>query len=253
MRRPLLALALATQLTPAFAEPQAPPPALLIDGVGESGVDHPRVTRSAEGSPVYSVGEPTDDEQLYLELINRTRADPLAEALRLANLTDPDVRNAYEFFKVDLQKFVNDTAGYPVAQPLAFELRLIEAARGHSSWMLTHGLQDHDQTNPPGSGNVSATLTDRLAAVGYPFSTAGESIYAFAKDPEHGHAGPGSTGRDQAGSSEQQRQRQAEARRYAGGQLFRERFEQSENHAGWRRHRGTREDADPVDLLRLGE
>jgi hypothetical protein len=55
--------------------------------------------------------------------------------------------------------------------------------------MLTHGLQDHDQTNPPGSGNVSATLTDRLAAVGYPFSTAGESIYAFAKDPEHGHAG----------------------------------------------------------------
>ena len=189
MRRPLLALALATQLTPAFAEPQAPPPALLIDGVGESGVDHPRVTRSAEGSPLYSVGEPTDDEQLYLELINRTRADPLAEALRLANLTDPDVRNAYEFFKVDLQKFVNDTAGYPVAQPLAFELRLIEAARGHSDWMLTHGLQDHDQTNPPGSGNVSATLTDRLAAVGYPFSTAGESIYAFAKDPEHGHAG----------------------------------------------------------------
>lgn len=70
---------------------------------------------------------------------------------------------------------------------------------------------------------------------------------------EHGHAVPGSTGRDQAGSSEQQRQRQAEARRYAGGQLFRERFGQSENHAGWWRHRRTREDADPVDLLRLGE
>lgn len=189
MRRPLLALALTTQLAPAFAEPQAPPPALVIEGVGNGGLDRPRVTRSADGTPLYSVGEPTDDEQLYLELVNRTRAAPLAEALRLANLTDPDVRNAYEFFAVDLQKFVNDTAGYPVAQPLAFESRLIEAARGHSSWMLTHGIQAHDQTTPPGSGNVTASLGDRLTAAGYPFSTAGESIFAFAKDPEHGHAG----------------------------------------------------------------
>lgn len=182
---------LATLLFAAYAvqaEPQAPPPAIIITGSPEV-QPAAQIQRAGVGTTLYSIGEPTDEEQLYLELVNRTRADALTEALRLANTTDPDIRSAYQFFKVDLQKFVNDTAGYPVAQPLAFESRLITAARGHSTWMLTHGIQSHDQTDPPGSANVVADLGDRLNAVGYPFTNAGESIYAFASSPEQGHAG----------------------------------------------------------------
>lgn len=187
MFRPTLAAFLFAAYT-VQAEPQAPPPAITITGSpkNESGGG---IQRAGVGTTLYSIGEPTDEEQLYLELVNRTRADALAEALRLANTTDPDIRSAYEFFKVDLQKFVNDTAGYPAAQPLAFESRLITAARGHSTWMLTHGIQSHDETDPPGSANVVADLGDRLNAVGYPFTNAGESIYAYASSPEQGHAG----------------------------------------------------------------
>lgn len=187
MLRPTLA-ALLVAAYAVQAEPQAPPPAISITGSPEA-QPSAQLQRAGVGTTLYSIGEPTDEEQLYLELVNRTRADALAEALRLANTTDPDIRSAYQFFKVDLQKFVNDTAGYPPAQPLAFEARLITAARGHSAWMLAHGIQAHDQTDPPGSANVVADLGDRLNAVSYPFTNAGESIYAFASSPEQGHAG----------------------------------------------------------------
>jgi hypothetical protein len=144
----------------------------------------------AAGTTLYSIGQPTADEQLYLELLNRTRADALTEALRLANTTNPDILAAYQFFGVDRQKFVDDTAGYPAVQPVSFEARIMEAARGHSAWMLVNGIQAHDQTDPPGSTNIVNTLTDRLKAAGYfPFSAGGESVYTAAENPEHGHAG----------------------------------------------------------------
>ncbi len=174
--------------TTLLAEPQAPPPAISISAPARA-TSAPAPVRAAAGTAAYSIGDPTDEEQLYLELVNRARANAAAEARRLANLTDPDVQGAYSFFKVDLQKFVADTSGYPVAQPLAFEPRMIDAARGHSTWMLTHGIQAHDQTDPPGSTNITANLGQRLTASGYPYFTAGESIYAFAQSPEHGHAG----------------------------------------------------------------
>ena len=41
------------------------------------------------GQPIqFSIGDPSDDEQLYLELINRARANPTAEAQRLIALND---------------------------------------------------------------------------------------------------------------------------------------------------------------------
>lgn len=191
MNRAVLALMLLG--VPASAEsiaPQAPPPAITIErpDAPTDGMETRRPARAAV-TTLYSIGDPTDDEQLYLELVNRTRADALAEALRLANTTNPDLLSAYQFFSVDLQKFVNDTAGYPRVQPLSFEPRITQAARAHSAWMLTHGIQAHDETDPPGSGNVVNTLGNRLDTVGYPLSTAGESIFAFALNPEQGHAG----------------------------------------------------------------
>ena len=41
------------------------------------------------GQTLYDFGNPTGDEQLYIELINRARADPPAEGARLAASTNP--------------------------------------------------------------------------------------------------------------------------------------------------------------------
>src|SRR4051812_43605642 len=52
----------------------------------------------------YSIGNPTDEEQLYLELINRARKDPNAEALRLIALNDPAVQQALQLVDLNLLK-----------------------------------------------------------------------------------------------------------------------------------------------------
>ncbi|HRI15546.1 MAG TPA: hypothetical protein PLX89_21315 [Verrucomicrobiota bacterium] len=167
----------------ARGESPAPPPAVTAERpLAEVPPETRRVSPAAEET-LYSVGDPTDEEQMYLELINYVRADPAGEAQRLASSTDPDVQAAYAQYGVDLNKFVTDTSAYPVAPPLAFEPRLIQAARGHSQWMKTTGTQAHDETNP------KRTTGDRINAVGYPWRIYGESIFAYSHSPWHGHAG----------------------------------------------------------------
>ena len=61
-------------------------------------------SRSWAAEPVaYEIGDPTDAEQLYLELMNRSRANPTAEGVRLAESTDPTIQSALKYFSVDLQ------------------------------------------------------------------------------------------------------------------------------------------------------
>ena len=51
---------------------------------------------------LYSIGSPTNEEQLYLEYINRARANPPAEGVRLEDTTDSEVLSAYSYFGVNL-------------------------------------------------------------------------------------------------------------------------------------------------------
>ena len=105
----LLIFSCATQMTPVRADetpssqpglvPHAPPPAPPVT------IRTPTPERRSprpQGPTLYSIGDPTDEEQLYLEYINRSRSDPPAEGVRLANTTDTDVLSAYSFFSVDL-------------------------------------------------------------------------------------------------------------------------------------------------------
>ena len=93
-----------------LADPVAPPPAITAFEVKQP----PRHVPAPAGGPVqYSIGEPTDDEQFYLELLNRTRMNPTAEGVRLANTQDADTLGAYKFFQVDLTKFQADLAALP--------------------------------------------------------------------------------------------------------------------------------------------
>jgi hypothetical protein len=156
--------------------PSRDPPAVVVQQP---------VPRFAPALPgvAYSHGDPTAKEQFMLELINRARANPAAEGVRLQTTTDPDILGAYGFFGVNLSQMAADFAGYPARPPLAFNANLIAAARGHSQDMAVHDFQDH-------VGSNGSTFTDRINGAGYTgWNAAGENIYAYADSVPYGHAG----------------------------------------------------------------
>ena len=92
---------------------------------------------------------PTDHDQYLLELINRGRLAPAAEAAR---------------YGVDLNEGLDpDTISADPKQPLAFSPFLIDAAQNHSQWML-----DQDVFSHTGAGGSSSA--GRMAGAGYVFS-----------------------------------------------------------------------------------
>ncbi|MCD6048635.1 MAG: SCP-like extracellular [Verrucomicrobia bacterium] len=162
--------------------PQAPEP------------NPPRITNTNAFSPakvglsagptLYSIGQPTDDEQLYLELINRARANPPAEGIWLSQLTDLGVLNAVDFFDVNLPVMVAEFSIIPPAQPLAFNSAIIAAARLHSAVMFTNQVQEHQVTSVG-----EPDLGQRLLNQGYTLGAAGENIFSYSENTLYGHAG----------------------------------------------------------------
>lgn len=126
--------------------------------------------------------EPTDEEQWMLELINRARADPPAEGIRLANHPDPQIQSAHRFFNHDLQKMIEEFAGYPPVPPLAMNLQLLSAARQHAIDMKDNNFQGH-------IGSDGSDPGQRITKAGYPWNAYGENVYSYAKSVEYGHAG----------------------------------------------------------------
>lgn len=177
-------LGLCGHLQFAFAEPgvpQAPPPAPPIQIAPPHGPQF-GPPQPPPGATLWPSGDPTDEEQLYLEFINRARANPTAEAARLAATTDPDVLSAYNFFNVDLNKLQSDMASLAPTPPLAMNAQLLAAARAHARDMATNGFQGH-------IGTDGSTPGDRISRTGYSWSTYGENVYSYAKSVFHGYAG----------------------------------------------------------------
>lgn len=173
---------LSAQPTPStvLAQHQAPPtPPPIITNATPGG---PRPT--LEAVPVlYSIGNPTDEEQLYLEYVNRARANPTAEGIRLRDTTDPDVLSAYASFSVDTSLMASQIATNPVAPPLSINPNLTIAARQHSQDMLVNDYQGH-------TGSDGSTLGTRASTNGYSnFSNLGENVFSYSKTVFYGHAG----------------------------------------------------------------
>ncbi|TAG27597.1 MAG: hypothetical protein EAZ36_06650, partial [Verrucomicrobia bacterium] len=160
------------------AQAASTPPAIVVAPESKSG----RAVRSTPASPLYSIGTPTDAEQAYLELINRARANPKAEGIRLATTTDANVLSAYSFFVVDLVLMKAEFEALPVRPPLAMNARLTNAARGHSNDMFTQAFQGH-------TGSGGSTLGTRATAAGYNFASLGENVFSYSDSTWHGHAG----------------------------------------------------------------
>ncbi|MBX9700028.1 MAG: CAP domain-containing protein, partial [Acetobacteraceae bacterium] len=104
------------------------------------------------------MAQPTDYEQYLLELVNRARANPGAEAQRLG---------------IGLNDGLSPgTIAATAKQPLAFNPQLIDAARDHSAWMLATDTFSH-------TGAGGSSPGDRMTAAGYSFTgswTWGENI-----------------------------------------------------------------------------
>lgn len=159
--------------------PQSPPPPPPV--VSRNIVRAADIT-ILSGQSLYSIGSPTDEEQYYVELINRARSNPAAEGLRLANTSDPDVLSAISSFGVDLGMMQTEFNAIAVAPPVSINAALTNGARGHSDWMFANATQSHT-----GSGGSSPGT--RMTNAGYTWTTYGESIFSFAKSVFYGHAG----------------------------------------------------------------
>jgi hypothetical protein len=160
----------------------APPPAPPILSAAPFSKKTPD-SPAAPASQLYSIGDPTNEEQYYLELINRARANPTAEGLRLATTTDSSVLSAYSAFGVNLVLMQAQFVLIPPAPPLSMNATLTTAARAHSQNMLQNNYQGH--SGPDGS------LTTRLQGytTGANGWSIGENVYAYSKSVWYGHVG----------------------------------------------------------------
>jgi Ca2+-binding RTX toxin-like protein len=104
------------------------------------------------------MAQPTAYEQYFLELVNRARANPGAEASRLG---------------IDLnQGLAAGTIANTAKQPLAMNQLLNDSAQAHSDWMLATDTFSH-------TGADGSSAGDRMKAAGYAFTgswTWGENI-----------------------------------------------------------------------------
>lgn len=101
---------------------------------------------------------PTDLEQLMVELINRARADPAAEAARYGIALN--------------EGLAAGTLSAAAKQPLAINGFLTDAARDHVQWLLDHDVFQHE-------GVGGSSPKDRVEAAGYAFTgswTYGENL-----------------------------------------------------------------------------
>jgi hypothetical protein len=76
---------------------------------------------------------PDGNEQQFMWLMNRARANPTQEGVWLATMDDPDVAAARKYFNVDLGLLREEFAAITVRPPAAFDVRLYNAAKAHST------------------------------------------------------------------------------------------------------------------------
>lgn len=176
-----LSLAFLVGATLARAQVAPPPAPPMITGGAPFSVDSPNSPDSPNA--LYSIGQPTNEEQYYLELINRARANPTAEGIRLALTTDPNVVSSYSYFGVNLVLMQSQFALIQAAPPLSMNETLLNAARAHSQNMLQNNYQGHDGPD----GSISTRLAGYTSgANGW---SIGENVYAYSKSVWYGHAG----------------------------------------------------------------
>lgn len=146
--------------------------------------------QSLNVSDQYLIGDPTDEEQLFVERINRARSDASEEGLRQANTDDPDIIAAIDQFGVDLVEMLAQFATLPDhLPPLSINTHLLDMARLHTQDMFDNAFQDHvSSSSPPAPFSAGDTLSDRIAEFPYSPTVVSENVFSYARSVEYGHA-----------------------------------------------------------------
>lgn len=143
--------------------------------------------------------EPTPEETLILELMNRFRADPGKEAQWIIDTYG----KGDTVMGADAKMFLKECQALTPKPPLVFNLQLLDSARKHSYYMVHNGL-GHDE-EPGKRGFTGRSPFDRMKAAGYAGGGGAENAFAGSNGPQHSHAGfivdfgPGGTGGMQPG------------------------------------------------------
>ena len=138
----------------------------------------------------HSIGDPSDEEQLLLELVNRARADAVAEADLLRHTSDSDTLSTYEYFGVDMTLMEAQFAALPSSlPPLAMNKRLLTAARLHNRDMLENAFQSHRSSeNAPSPSQPGDGMVERVDRTGYNINRIAENVFSYAKSVQYAHA-----------------------------------------------------------------
>lgn len=179
-----------------FHAPPGPPP--VVEPEFGPSAEEEDVFTPFGAAVQYSIGDPTDEEQLMLEFINWARADAAnaaqvyAAALAGPNSqeVDADVQGAYTFFGVDTDEMISQFTTQPQsAQPLSFNPKLIEAARLHSQDQFNNVFQGHvSSSNPVSPNQPGDDLRARVTHQNYTTQSGlGENVFASADSVWEGH------------------------------------------------------------------
>lgn len=122
--------------------------------------------------------EPTPEETLILEYINRGRADPPAEGARIASA-------GRKYTGIDLKMFRKEMDQIKPSAPLVFNLDLLKAARRHAHYQILNG-QGHDEI-PGKKGFTGKDPGERVKVVGYGYQGVAENVFVDGRSPWHAH------------------------------------------------------------------
>ncbi len=142
------------------------------------------LSSQSSATTLYDFGDPSGEEQANIEMINRARANPPAEGVRLANETDVATVDSYGYFGTDLNLMKSELNAIAASAPLAPNQLLTQSARNHSQWMLTNAVQQHDE-NP---GVAGGDFFERIQAAGFNYTQVAENIFSYVESVPHAHA-----------------------------------------------------------------
>lgn len=127
--------------------------------------------------------EPTAEETLLLEYVNRLRADPQGEVKRVRE--NPGNHGQGRFIDWDLfQREMEDVEALP---PLVMNLKLLLAARRHAYYLAVNDKRGHVEEDEL-SGFTGIKMPQRITEAGYTWTSWYENVYV-AREPWSVHAG----------------------------------------------------------------
>jgi hypothetical protein len=126
---------------------------------------------------------PDGNEQQMVWLMNRARANPTQEGVWLRGLGsggDADITaacNNSPYWVVDMAVLQSEFAAIPPKPPAAFDVRLYNAAKAHSDYLISIDGQSHD-------GQLQ-----RVDAAGFEWGSWAGIVYSYSEYTIYGHPG----------------------------------------------------------------